>query len=354
MCALEWQAPNGANVPAAFSDTGFVQHDVIPMPTLTSHALRGCLPERKKHLLVGLALLQTPACVPWPFENKEFVEAVEGSSRSDEGDSGVARRDAGRISTHSTGHTADTSAAADGQPGPETGPNGGADGGESTDDGTARAAGQGADRSTSAMSGGGEPGGAAGGTGGSGVSGSANSPELNPDNVCAQSICDPDYPCKKLDSGYTCRGQFADWSPTYDPSIFEVNVHDETVTDSRSGLVWERCVSLNADCPSGPPGGMAVEARSWDDAKTYCAGLQLAGAGWRLPTKAELESLVDDSHVTPAIDSTAFPGEELIARIFWSSSAFPPGGPDVWCVDFNTGRSSSAHTSDKLAVRCVR
>lgn len=63
-----------------------------------------------------------------------------------------------------------------------------------------------------------------------------------------------------------------------------------TVTDSSTGLVWQQA----------EPGTM-----SWDSALAYCEGLSLTGANdWRLPNIKELESLTDDTRISPALDTT--------------------------------------------------
>ena len=58
---------------------------------------------------------------------------------------------------------------------------------------------------------------------------------------------------------------------------------DGTVTDNRTGLIWQQ----------GEPGAM-----TWNSALTYCEGLSLAGStDWRLPNIKELESLVDETRI---------------------------------------------------------
>jgi hypothetical protein len=174
-------------------------------------------------------------------------------------------------------------------------------------------------------------------------------------DACGSSVCKPEYPCQKLGSGgYTCRGQFADWSPAYNASVFKDN-GDGTVTDSRSKLVWQRSVpSSYAPACSGKSGSSSTagDACSWDDAKKFCAGLSLAGGGWRLPTEAELESLVDDSRTDPAIDLNAFPGTP--SSYFWSSSPRAGSAGYAWGVYFYYGYSSSYVADDTYRVRCVR
>jgi formylglycine-generating enzyme required for sulfatase activity len=164
------------------------------------------------------------------------------------------------------------------------------------------------------------------------------------------------YPRQGSSSDFTCRGQFQDWPPSNSPSNFVANGNG-TVKDSRSGLLWQRT---------------AVH-RTLVDAKTYCAGLSLSGSGWRLPTKAELESIVDfgrgassqtstPNGRTPAIDPVAFPNTP--ADFFWTSSphagwcfvSTPDGNSPglTWVVNFNDGESSYSEAGSSLAVRCVR
>jgi hypothetical protein len=112
---------------------------------------------------------------------------------------------------------------------------------------------------------------------------------------------------------------------------------NNTVTDSRSGLEWQQTV---------------VSSYTWLDAKAYCASLSLVGAGWRLPTKAELESIVDVSRYNPAIDPVAFPSAPSTA--FWSSSPTVDTAGYGWIVVFNDGDSTVSGPLVPRDVRCVR
>jgi hypothetical protein len=126
-------------------------------------------------------------------------------------------------------------------------------------------------------------------------------------------------------------------SPPDLPPEGNYSVTADTVTDAVTGLVWQRNV------PS--------ESYHWEPAKAYCAGLTLPGGqtGWRLPTRIELLSIVDLSHVFPSINVTAFPGTP--SEWFWSSS-HNTSGP--WGVNFSTGGSGSHGQYDGSRVRCVR
>jgi hypothetical protein len=97
---------------------------------------------------------------------------------------------------------------------------------------------------------------------------------------------------------------------------------------------------------------------TWDEADAYCANLSLAGAGWRLPTKIELMSLVDLRGGSPTIDPVAFP--DTPAEYFWSSTlgedcgtcTINAGSP--WVVSFADGSSSTGSPGGAPRVRCVR
>ena len=111
-----------------------------------------------------------------------------------------------------------------------------------------------------------------------------------------------------------------------------------TVYDTKTKLTWQQTV------PSG--------TYTWAGAKTYCAGLNLGGTGWRLPTAKELQTIVDDSRTNPSIDTTAFPSTP--ADVFWSSSPLAGSSSYAWVVFFNVGNSGANDVSGTDYVRCVR
>lgn len=121
---------------------------------------------------------------------------------------------------------------------------------------------------------------------------------------------------------------------------------DGTVQDTRTGLLWQQKAQHG------------TQGYQWSEAADYCAALTLGGipSGWRVPTKIELETLVDVRRFDPApmIDETAFP--ETPAALFWTSSLV---GTDVnwaWAVSFSFGYSSYHKPLDAASafwVRCV-
>ena len=115
-------------------------------------------------------------------------------------------------------------------------------------------------------------------------------------------------------------------------------VSNGTVYDTRTQLTWQQSVDAGAY-----PQANAV---------TYCAGLSLAGGGWRLPTVSELLSIVDRTKYDPAIDPIAFPSTP--AAGFWSSSPYVGSAGNAWNVNFEIGNSYSYAASSARRVRCVR
>ena len=118
----------------------------------------------------------------------------------------------------------------------------------------------------------------------------------------------------------------------------------DTVKDDETGLTWQREVPATS--------------YTWANAGDYCQTLSLGGfsSDWRLPTKIELETLIDRRVPSPGptIDSTAFPSTP--AEWFWSATpnVNPVSTLFVWCVDFNNGRSDDDARHHTNRVRCVR
>ncbi len=185
-------------------------------------------------------------------------------------------------------------------------------------------------------------------------------------NECATTnLCtSADYHCVQTEPpGYTCQGQFADWpmpdalagskvAPSYDTGNAGI------VVDKVTGLVWQRdlpatytgCIGQDTSAQ-----GQVGDACTWSDAKKYCEGLTLAAqSDWRLPTKIELESIIDETKSNPAIDTAAFVGAP---GVFWTAS--PSVTPTVgasgvaWVVGVGSGRSQDDSTDVAHRARCV-
>ena len=113
----------------------------------------------------------------------------------------------------------------------------------------------------------------------------------------------------------------------------------ETVLDTTTGLEWQ----------ASP----FAESMKHADAVKACAELRLGGHDdWRLPTRAELLTLVDDTRYSPAIDTDAFPNTPN--TWFWTSTVYAGDKDYAWVVDFGYGYSYIAYRGGGNRVRAVR
>ena len=123
------------------------------------------------------------------------------------------------------------------------------------------------------------------------------------------------------------------------PSQNLVDNGNETVTDNRTGLMWQQ----------GEP-----EYMTWSSALSYCEGLSLGGySDWRLPNVKEIESLTDDARYDPAIDINFFPN--AYAFSYWSSATNVGFPSCAWRVVFSTGGiEGDGYKDSYFRLRCVR
>jgi hypothetical protein len=129
------------------------------------------------------------------------------------------------------------------------------------------------------------------------------------------------------------------------------------VLDRETGLVWERK-------PLGQFGD-----QSWNLAALLCLGSTTGGRkGWRLPSIAELASLVDPSVASPGPTLPA--GAPFIlfftSNPFWSATTKAYPGPafesnaapsigQAWTVNFSNGETGNTRDKDTTAFYwCVR
>ncbi|GAB5451797.1 MAG: hypothetical protein Hals2KO_21250 [Halioglobus sp.] len=76
------------------------------------------------------------------------------------------------------------------------------------------------------------------------------------------------------------------------------------------------------------------------------------GKGWRLPTRKELESLVDTSRHDPAIDTEKFPDTK--SKYYWTCTPCAWDEAAVWVVYFGSGFVSYNRRVSGGCVRAVR
>jgi hypothetical protein len=135
-------------------------------------------------------------------------------------------------------------------------------------------------------------------------------------------------------------------SCTYPGNCFTVDAEERTVTDATTNLTWQKCPfgRYGKNCEYG---GLTRLPQAASEAK--CREL---GNGWRLPTIAELQTIISFTAANPAIDQTTFPNTPPMG--FWSSSAYVGGPSTFWQVDFRLGSATPTLPSQPLAIRCVK
>jgi len=138
---------------------------------------------------------------------------------------------------------------------------------------------------------------------------------------------------------------------------------DGTVTDERSGLVWEKL----ADDDSIHDWDASF---TWSEASSVKLAQLNAGGGfaghtdWRVPTIEELISLIRQGHnppVAPEFDSGCAPGCSVTscscthADFHWSASTDPRHSNAAWSVIFGgDGVAEADLKTYKMYVRAVR
>ena len=130
---------------------------------------------------------------------------------------------------------------------------------------------------------------------------------------------------------------------------------DGTVTDVQTGLQWIR-FSLGQEWKGGNCVGK-TRAYTWQEALDANEALNRQGgyagdSDWRVPTKEELQSLVDLSRCPIRIHPTAFPNAS--DGWYWSSSVYTINPGYAWYVDFHKGSAVVCVKANLYRVRLVR
>ena len=149
------------------------------------------------------------------------------------------------------------------------------------------------------------------------------------------------------DSGQTARYSTLygeDSCYTINPPTYQDN-GDGTVTDKVTGLMWQQT-----------DGG----EMTWEQAIIYAKNLSLGGhSDWRLPFAKELFSILDESTLNPAMNTTYFTA--TTAAYWWSSDVAMDDSTKVWVTNAGGGigphlktETLSAGGARRFHVRCVR
>ncbi|MDC8450125.1 MAG: DUF1566 domain-containing protein [Nitrospira sp.] len=116
--------------------------------------------------------------------------------------------------------------------------------------------------------------------------------------------------------------------------------NNQAVLDKNTGLVWER--------------SPATTVMDWRGTRVTCANNNTGGQkGWRLPSFAELSSLVDPS-VAPG--PTLPPGHPFlnVESGYWSASSDADDPTRAWFVNFNFGNVNTFGKAATSRAWCVR
>lgn len=121
-----------------------------------------------------------------------------------------------------------------------------------------------------------------------------------------------------------------------------VNYDEKTVTDTTTGLKWERFPKS--------------DQMNYAAASTYCSNLVLGGGQWRLPTYDEIVSLrLPDQEVLcqPYVDQVAFPA--LQTAIVWTTTSIQAGTHRTANLfPYAIPSQAAPDTSDNYTVICVK
>jgi hypothetical protein len=113
----------------------------------------------------------------------------------------------------------------------------------------------------------------------------------------------------------------------------------KTVIDEASSLVWTR--------------EPVTSTAKFKDAAEQCRKLSLDGVrGFRVPGRAELETLIDTRRRNPAIDAQTF--VVLPHEIDWSGTATTDSAQQGWVVALDDGQNHRDDFDVLHSVRCAK
>ena len=138
-------------------------------------------------------------------------------------------------------------------------------------------------------------------------------------------------------------GQSVDATGLFTPTSDFIDKGDGTVLHKRTNLTWKRCAEGQSWMVSTCTG--TARTYTWTDAKALSTG------GWRLPTRNELQTIIEWARTAPAVNATIFPNIPTTA--FWSSSAYLGNSNWAWYVNFGSGNDHAYYKTNLLNVRLV-
>jgi len=143
-----------------------------------------------------------------------------------------------------------------------------------------------------------------------------------------------------------CMGGAIETTPSTDFATID---DGSRVSHKTTTLEWQRCAlgqswnTATSICDGKP------RIFSWAQVTRFTATLT---DNWRLPTDAELLSIVEKCHLAPAINPQVFPNTQ--GTLFWSAS-FDKGSVErIWSVNFFTGKPHRPGKIQTAKIRLVR
>jgi Protein of unknown function (DUF1566) len=134
------------------------------------------------------------------------------------------------------------------------------------------------------------------------------------------------------DAGNIAR--WANWKMPNPPSIVPPLANQQNYDTSNTGIVIDNVTHLQWE------GNPSPALYAYSEALSHCSGLQLgaSGGGWRLPSRVELISIIDNTQ-QPRLDALAFGmpvNDGGTPLTFWASSLLAGDNTKAWVVDFGT------------------
>jgi len=136
--------------------------------------------------------------------------------------------------------------------------------------------------------------------------------------------------------------------------IWEIKTEDGLRTNSNTYSWYNPDETLNGGDPGLKNGGSCKGSEC--DTQAYIKAINdlgLCGAeDWRLPTKRELLSIVDNGRFKPASDTRFFPN--TLSAHYWSSTPYSEQEESAWQVYFLYGEASLNIKSENNHIRLIR
>ncbi len=154
-------------------------------------------------------------------------------------------------------------------------------------------------------------------------------------------------------------------------------IRSSTFIDNKTGYMWEKKPQYNWLGNYGKSNDdyeKREPRRTWNEAKNYCANLNLEGySDWKLPSRDELHTLMTayygeqdswdkwqtwfDNNKHKITNNHLFVPKEIsniIVPFSWSSTISETDSSDSWIVGFNHGDDNWNSQTDDNFVVCVR